>query len=187
MNRKASLELSMNTLVVVIISLVILSGGITLLYKFISGAEDTKTQLDERTQQALENMIVDQGKQVALPFHTAIVERGEVHVFGIGVLNIYPASDARGSPFTIEITPVKLLSETGEETEGFDDTAKANALRWIEYDSGEFFLQENQHTKQIIVAAPDENTKIGQYIFTVRVKHEGSSYGTVQKMYVTVS
>src|SRR3989338_7275957 len=105
MNTKGSLELSTNTLVVVIISVVILSSWVTLLYKFVSNAEDTKAELDARTIQAIENMIVDQGKQVALPFHTAKVERGDVHAFGIGVLNIYPEDTS----FEVSVQVVKLL------------------------------------------------------------------------------
>ncbi len=186
MNRKASLELSMNTLVVVIISLVILSGGVALLYKFISGAEQTKAQLDERTQTALENMIVDQGKQVAFPFNTATVERGSAHVFGVGVLNNHVVPDGtNGLHFRIQITPVKLLDGVSEELV-LSDVDKTNTLSWIEYDSSDFVLQENQHTTSLILVAPDETAKVGQYIFTVKVMLDGNSYGTLQKMYVTV-
>src|SRR3989344_8163548 len=85
---KGAIELSMNMLVMIIISIVILTGGMVLLYKFIGGAEDIKSQLDTRTDSELERLLVDQGKQVALPLHTATVTRGESHVFGIGILNI---------------------------------------------------------------------------------------------------
>ncbi|MBI2572651.1 hypothetical protein HYV86_02215 [Candidatus Woesearchaeota archaeon] len=185
MNHKGSIELSLNTLVVVIISVVILSGGVTLLYKFVTQAEDTKAQLDARTIQAIEDMVVDQGKQVALPFHTAKVERGQVHAFGVGVLNIYPEDTS----FEISVQPVKLLDGSGNEISAQGELERA--LRWVSYDTESFTLKENQHDKKSIFVAPDETAKVGQYVFTVKVltRLDGNlvTYGTVQKMYVTVS
>src|SRR3989338_1661935 len=97
MNHKGAIELSVNTLVVVIISLVILAGGITLLYKFIAGAEEIKADLDARTTEELERLLVQQGKKVALPLHVADVERGKTHVFGLGILNALEAQQDRKS------------------------------------------------------------------------------------------
>jgi hypothetical protein len=78
----------MNMLVVIILSLVILVGGVAFLYKLIAGAEQIKTDLDYRTQAELERLLVEQGQQVALPFRQATVNRGDHHVFGLGILNI---------------------------------------------------------------------------------------------------
>ena len=65
--KKGALGLSIETLVIIIISLVILSAGITLIYQFISGAEEVKAQLDQKTQDELDRALTAQGKKVALP------------------------------------------------------------------------------------------------------------------------
>ena len=68
MRKKGAIELSMSTLVIVIISMVVLGLGVKLLYSFVSGTEQIKGQLDEQTQTELQRLLVDQGKQVALSF-----------------------------------------------------------------------------------------------------------------------
>ena len=95
--KKGALGLSVETLVIIIISLVILSAGITLIYQFISGAEDIKAQLDQKTQEELDRLLVTQGKKVALPMHVATIRRGESHVFGIGILNTFDENNLRNN------------------------------------------------------------------------------------------
>ena len=85
--KRGAIGLSINTLVVIIISLVILGLGVSLLYQFIADAEDIKGQLDRKTEEELERLLVSQGQRVALPLHTANIYRGESHSFGIGILN----------------------------------------------------------------------------------------------------
>src|SRR3989344_2758265 len=105
MHKKGAIGLAVDVLVIIIISLVILAGGITILYKFIGGAEQTKAQLDERTNQELERLLVDQGQQVALPLHTAAIERGDSHVFGLGILNI----GGVGNQFKVQVELDKMV------------------------------------------------------------------------------
>ena len=94
MSKKGAIELSMSTLVIVIISLVVLGLGVKLLYSFVSSGEQLKGQLDEQTEAELQRLLVDQGKQVALPLHQATLAGGESHVFGIGILNIGGVGDS---------------------------------------------------------------------------------------------
>jgi len=177
MNKKAAIGLSINTLVVVIISLVILGGGITLLYKFIGGAEDIKAGLDTRTSQELERLLLDQGKQVALPLHVATVERGDSHVYGIGILNIGPESSFR---IDVELSKVIDLNEN-------DITDRVNSVEdWLLYDVVPISIKENQHRKEgILVNVPNE-ALVGQYIFSVRVFEGDIQYGNTQKFVVNV-
>ncbi|MBI2112052.1 hypothetical protein HYT52_00760, partial [Candidatus Woesearchaeota archaeon] len=85
-HKQGAISLSMNLLVILIISLVILGMGVTLLYKMVGTALVEKEKLDARTQQELLRLLVDEGKKVALPLHIADLYGNEKHVFGIGIL-----------------------------------------------------------------------------------------------------
>ena len=181
--KKAALGLSMEMLVVIIISIVILAGGITLLYKFIGFGEQTKRDLDERTDQELERLLSDQGKKVALPLQVADVQRGKTHVFGLGILNIGEVGDQ----FKIVVQPAP------------DQNLQASAS-WLLYDQGQIEIKEGEHRKEGILVTLPKDIPAGTYIFNVQVCSGGaepttipvvpchsdlpSPYGNLQKFYV---
>jgi len=185
MNKKAAIGLSINTLVVIIISLVILAGGISLLYKFIGGADDLKSQLDEQTKAELERLLVNQGKQVALPLHVADVYSGEQHVFGLGILNI--GGEDIGNQFSIM---VGLSKATDGQNNEITLSVKDDAEQWYLFEKETMIIEEGEHRKESIhVSVPNDALK-GQYIFNVKVLHtpgdEDAQYGNTQKFYVNV-
>jgi hypothetical protein len=182
MTKKAAIGMSVETLVVIIISLVILGGGITLLYKFIGGAEDTKALLDEKTDAELDRLLADQGKQVALPRNIATVERGENHVFGVGILNVDSAGT--GDSFTIDVNPNQAVDESGNFIDINPDEIKSN---WLLWNDGAIAIAEGEHFKESIsIQIPDEALK-GEYIFDVIVYDANSQqYGNKQKIVVKV-
>ena len=187
-NHKAAIELSINMLVMIIISIVILAAGIVLLYKFIGGAEDIKAQLDTRTDNELEQLLVDQGKQVALPLHTATLTRGSNHVFGIGILNIAVDNDK----FLLHVELAKVVDEQGTDV---TNTVNKNEIKtWLLYDSDILTVKENEHRKEsILVSIPNTALK-GQYIFNAKFmtllrdqqSGEQQQYGNTQTFTVTV-
>ncbi|MBU1622891.1 MAG: hypothetical protein KJ597_04940 [Nanoarchaeota archaeon] len=177
MNKKAAIGLSMNVLVIFILSIVILAGGITLLYKFIGGAEEQQEILDQRTQQELERLLIDQGKRVALPFQTATLSRGDSHLFGIGILNIAESAD-----FQVTIELAKAIDDTETEMEADPDIVN----QWMLFNDESFQIEQNQHVKELISVKVPTTAPNGQYIFNVRVMSDNKQYGNTQKMYVTI-
>ncbi|PIZ51658.1 hypothetical protein COY27_02995 [Candidatus Woesearchaeota archaeon CG_4_10_14_0_2_um_filter_33_13] len=185
MSKKGAIGLSMDVLVIVIISLVILGAGVSLLYQFIGGATDIKTQLDTRTEAELERLLVDQGKMVALPLHVATIERGESHVFGIGIMNI----GGVGDEFLISITLEKVADDFNKDITNQVDTF--GVKNWLLYDDETLIIKEGQsHKESIVVNVPPE-ASVGQYIFNARVCsnlpcNQANQYGNTQKFYVNV-
>ncbi len=169
----------MNMLVVIILSLVILAGGVAFLYKLIAGAEQIKTDLDSRTQAELERLLVEQGQQVALPFRQATINRGEHHVFGLGIFNI-----GEGQEFHIKVT---LSSAVNEQNEEIGVTAE-EVQDWLLYDAKQFTMAENEHhSKGILINVP-KTAASGQYIFGVEVLTEDEGkYGNAQLIVVKVT
>ncbi len=177
LHKKATIGLSVETLVVVIISLVVLAGGVTLIYKFIEGAETNKALLDEKTNIELERLLVDEGKEVALPKNVATIERGTTHVFGIGILNV-GAEDS----FKIEVEPSTAIDKSGNEFEPGEEV-----IQWLLYNSEPVKLAEGEHDKISILVKVPKEALVGQYIFNVKVlDSEPKQYGNTQKFTVNV-
>ena len=183
MQKRGAIGLSINTLVIVIISMVILGGGITMMYKFISGAEDTKNQLDAKTDAELERLLVDQGKPVALPLHVATVEAGETHVFGLGILNIKQTTD----DFNIEVTIAKIVDKEQNNLIDADASLLETANSYLLYNTESVTIKQNGHHKESILVDLPEDAKKGQYIYKARVKDKDSKlHGNPQTFYVNV-
>lgn len=176
--KKGAIELSVNMLIVIIISLVILAGGITLLYKFLGGAVDFKLNLDAQTENELQRMLVQDGKIVALPVNKAIIPRGEQKTFGLGVMNI-----GKKETFTVFVNPSSpgYFPPSGPS----QDNPPTNS--WVLYDDSAFSLeQQQQHTQPILISVPND-AENGIYLFDVSVrKGDGQAYGGVQKIQIEV-
>lgn len=159
--KRGSIELSINTLVVVMISLVILGLGITLLYQFIGGAAEIQGHLDQRTEDELEHLLTDQGKRVALPLHTANVPPGESHTFGIGILNI----GEEKQEYYLIILGVNYITENGDIKQVPPEVID----EWILYNNEALNVEPADNRKEPILVAVPENAPRGQYIFKAKV------------------
>ncbi|MDP3989603.1 MAG: hypothetical protein Q8Q01_00160 [archaeon] len=159
--KRGSIGLSVNILVVVIISLVILGLGVNLLYQFIGGATEIQGHLDQRTEEELEHLLTDQGKRVALPLHTANVLPGESHTFGIGILNI----GEEKQDYFIAIDEVNYIDDDGivkKFPQGVLD-------EWILYNDQKLNVEPADNRKEPILVSVPENAPRGQYIFKAKV------------------
>ena len=84
--KKGAISLSVNIMVILIISIFILGLGISFLAKLMGTGETVKDQLDAETERQLEQLLVKQGDKVALPLNKITLHRGQDHIFGVGVL-----------------------------------------------------------------------------------------------------
>jgi type II secretory pathway pseudopilin PulG len=176
--KRGAIALSMNVLVILIISFVVLGMGITLLYKMVGGAIDKKAELDGRTQQELQRLLIDGGKSVALPSNIATIIAGDDHIFGIGVLNIDPVE----TEFKVDIVLDRAVDDLGE-----DFSSEVIYDQWLLYYQ-DFDVQNADHHIQPILVSIPGNAKKGKYIFNVKILKNSNAeqYGNTQKIIVTV-
>ncbi|MBU0470720.1 MAG: hypothetical protein KKA62_00415 [Nanoarchaeota archaeon] len=180
MKKKGAIALSMDFLVVIIISLVILAGGITLVYKFIGGAEEIKSDLDKKTTDELERLLVGQGQKVALPLHVADVPRGDTHIFGLGIMNMKESTET----FFISLELSKVVDAA--EADITNQVDKSKVKNWVLFDGKGIMIEPGNSIKEpLLVNIPKDAVK-GQYIFSVKVSTSGEVYGNAQKFFVNV-
>lgn len=186
-SKKAAINLSVEFLVVIVISLVILGMGVTLLYKFLGGAEDVKRDLDRKTEDELRRLLIDEGKRVALPLHLAELSPGERHIFGIGILNV--ENDEKF--FFMRVEGVKAADQ---ENHLFSPAVELREVEtWLLYSRSAINLKKGEnHFEPLMVEVPKKDVKKGTYIFDLVVRRDdpdprvGVQYGNTQKFIVVV-
>lgn len=179
-NKKGVVSLSINVLVIIIISLVILGLGVSLLFKFIGTSVDVKTDLDERTSQQIESLLVDKGQIVALPLHVKTVFPGSQPIFGIGVLNINDLDE-----FTLQTSLSTYIDEQGKGQTSPELITKAQD--WLLYSPAPFTVKQNENEKLSILVNVPKDAPPGQYIFNAKIfNSKKEQYGNTQKFTVIV-
>ena len=177
MQNKKAIELSINFLVVVILSLVILSSGIYLIRNFFRTTEEIKAQIDEQTEAQIENLL-NQGELVAVPLNRRTIPIENYGLFGVGILNI----DSSPKTFQLSVSFNAAYDKTNNQI------TNINGNDWLLYDSDPFTLQPNEDKKMAVLVDVPE-TQEGIYIFNVKVIDADTNqpYGDItKKIYVEV-
>ena len=176
MNKKA-IELSVNFLVIVILSIVMLTSGVLLIKQFFGTATDLEKTLDDRTVSHIEDLL-DEGDYVAIPVKRKEIQRGDSQVFGLGILNIN--SNAPTKTFTIVVEFKRLITK-GTEDIIEDTTPDFDPNTWTLYQDSVLLGYNEKKVTQILVEIP-KNAPPGQYIYNVNIPE----YQRLTKIYAIV-
>ena len=175
---KRGIALSINFLVVIIISLVVFGSGIAFLYKLMGSAEEFKGSLDSKTADQLNRLLVDQGQKVALPRQSVHTEPGKITSFGIGILNIQELK--YGTKFTIKIEPSVAVDKNNKPL-------TLPGKEWLLFNAGPYVIKENEHKSVPIGISIPKTTKKGTYIFNAKILDgNGKIYDNIKKFNVVV-
>ncbi|HLD43716.1 MAG TPA: hypothetical protein VJB08_07070 [Candidatus Nanoarchaeia archaeon] len=156
---KRGIELSVNFLVMLILSLIVFMFGLYLVYQFFGTAVDLQTQLDEQTEKELQAMLIS-GERVALPKTQVNLQRGKSYTFGLGILNTLGAE----KEFSVNIIEGQAYQgATLIPTNGLDTIpAKTYSIK---------------NTEQRLLAIPvrvNQDAQIGTHTLDVRVCYANS-------------
>ncbi len=183
MNSKGAIGLSINVIVLIIISLVILALGINLLYTFIEDTNQLHGDIDERTKQELEKLLIQGGNLVALPFDNVDLLPSQSHSFGLGIRNIRGEGD-----FQVRVILARMAVPDNPDLLADNQQQKDDIVnKWLLYNTGNIPLKEHDsHTETILVTVPAD-TLPGKYIFRVEVRKSGQEYANPQLFIVNVT
>ena len=211
MNKKAAFQLSVNFLVIMIISIVVFASSIYLINKFFTQAETIKLTYDERTEKEIERLL-DDGSRIAIPFDKKTISNGEFETFGIGILNVLNTGASNNFDITISFNEAfdnknnRICRMADQETCGYPQT-------WLQTSSGiqgpsgisiqgisiQKTIPNNQQEKFLLGVEVKDAPK-GTYIFDLMVCMGDTSatnyndcpsafpdiYDTLHKLYVIV-
>lgn len=173
MNKKASMELSVNFLVVMIICLLLLGVGIFLVTKGISVSERWNKDVDEGQKRQVLNLMSNGGLVFVVPTQVTI-DRGDKYAFTLGISN-----------------------ELGKESQFSFTVAQENQLLRgtpVIYFIGDAVKVKNNdhHFWPIMIEMPKEAEK-GTFIFNIYVCNDvnckpssAKRYGEMQQILINV-
>lgn len=176
MHTKKAIELSINFIVILIISIIVFGFGVRFISKLSSQAtelqEITTAELDER----IGSLICEGSDRVCVGIDRKTIRRTKFDVFGLKIVNILESQSfdiivERPSPsgYTINKQPI-----------GSDNLIWNPKTRSV-------FIEKNEEKNLGIGVQVPANIVSGTYIFDVRIQTEdGKSYSNVQKLYVDV-
>jgi len=180
---KKGIELSINFIVMLIITLAVFGMGLVLANKFFGEAKNIQEELDYKTEQEILS-ILDSGERVSIPINQKDIRKGKSEVFGLGVLNII----GTGESFSITVLPGIYIPAGATESTRIWPTNKPSTK--LEFPENE--IKNNDKRVYSIPIAVPKGTPNGRYVFDVTVRCKTSNdcgddglYGK-QKIYVTV-
>lgn len=176
MLNKRAIELSLNFLVIFIISIVIFGFGISFIKRLSSEAIDLQdiaiADLDKR----ISDVICEGSDRVCIGRERLTIRRKELGVFGLKILNMLDSQE-----FEIKVDPSSPLGYKKDNTPITDPPLLVNPP------SRAVRIGKNEEKQVGIGVQVPPNAASGTYILNVDIKQQnGESYSTVQKLYVDV-
>lgn len=191
---KKGIELSINFLVIIIISLAVFGMGIVFVNKIFFSAAQKVDEMGAQTKNELARLL-DQGDKVAMPFFQETVIHGKTATFGIGVLNTLTASSTENFTIVVEfdeayrkdnseICNAGDTSGCGSDPDG-EGTQEDNG--WLAYDQKEHTIKSNEQGSYTIAINPPKDTPTGVYIFNVAVCYDVPPSDPLNDLYESAS
>jgi len=181
--RKKGIEIGINFLVVIIISLVVFITGLVFAFNFFGKAQTYQNQVDQNTRREIENTIINQGNRVAAYPTQIELFAGKDETIGLGVFSIgFTAS----TDFTLDVSCDKFIKT--DQSEGDYLATSACPKIQILYAPKTVAINPNGDNVYAIYIK-NTGAQQGTYIINGRVTYKDSNnidqqYGDVQKIYL---
>ncbi len=178
MINKKSLELSLNFLVIIIISITIFGLGIYFISNLAQEAEDlrelTLAQIDEQ----IRDLTCEGSDRICMFAEKIKIQRGKVGYFGIKILNILDSEN-----FQVVVNPSSPLGYKRDNS----PIAGPELIINPKIRPPIYIKKNEDKTIGIGVQVPQDAPIGGTYIINVEIRNSGNLYVPLQKLYVEVS
>lgn len=195
MNRKAGIQISINFLVVMMISIVIIGLGLVLINRMVGSGGDQISSMDDRLRTQIEDLLVRENRLVAIPIVEKEFDRGTGDFFGIGVMNL----QLQTVNFSVNVTFDRAFHRiTGNDITG-QLSGLNNASNWVLlFDGVKDIRARDKYVFTVGFQVP-RTALPGLYIYNVSVtnstntpapdcidNHLNCYDGSIHKLYVKV-
>ena len=177
MHNKKAIELSLNFIVTIIISIVIFSFGIWFISSLVHHANDLKDLTVKDLEDRIGDLVCQGSERVCIGNDRKIIPRTKLDVFGLKVMNIMDSQQ-----FTIIVTASNPMGFTKEK-----QPINNGPPLELKYQTTSVLINQNDEHNFAIGVQVSANAASGTYIFNVDIKKEDeTSYVGIQKFYVEV-
>lgn len=178
MLKKGAIELSVNFLVIIIISIVIFGFGVYFISTLSSKATDltrmTTTELDQK----IADLVCEGYDRVCIGTEKKTIAKKNFDVFGIRIFNVMPTQD-----FDITVTPpVDKLGIRYDKT----PIPLTSSQLIVNPGSRSVNIGQNEERNIGIGVQVPPNAVPGIYILNVEIKIGSNQYVPIQKLYIEV-
>lgn len=192
-NSKKGFELSINFIVVLILTLVTFGGGLMLARNMFSGADDIRTKLSQQQEKQIEQMMMNNDERVVLPVNKKSIKAGSHTVVGIGVNNMLRTSDsgdASVNNFRINVT-ISAVQIKDSNCDLSNWNCGAHPKTYVNMLTTDYSIKKNDYRVIEIPVLIPSTAMRGVYVYNVNVSYKDSSenyldYDVIKKLYVTV-
>lgn len=194
-NKSAAVELSVNMIVITVLSLIVLGIGFYLVTNIFTTANEYKQQLDEQTKDNIITSLRESGELISLPITKYTVQRKGVETIGVGIYNNAGASQT----FYVKIECTEAIAKDKTElcakNNGVPCNIEATSFcsDWITkgFDKETIKNKESTVEELFVIVPQDAPSGIFGYIVKVCTGNEcdatgATQYGPSKKFYVTV-
>jgi hypothetical protein len=192
--RKAAIELSANFLVVIIISIVIMAGGLALFFKLTSHVEKWKDTMDKQSEERIRSLMLSNNYKVALYPNSLELSPDKGELVGIGISNELLEEKV----FLISVDSVKYFAtseSTPQERYHTPPPINPSAQKWtndnIKFMSPDLKIPAKDFRSKNFLVIPPKGSMKGQYVVTLQINYRTppaiaeTEYGKLQ-VFVTV-
>lgn len=175
---KKGLELSINFIVIIIVSIIVFFFGVQFIYQLGSEATKLQSMTVEELDRKIGNLACEGSERVCLGFDKKEIKRGKLGVFSLRIINILDSQN-----FDIIVS---RPSPSGYTKKGTAIAPAEDKLNWMPR-SRTVYISKNEEKNMAIGVEVPKDAKSGKYIFDVDVRIEsGETYNSLHKIYVEV-
>lgn len=161
MNNKKGLELSINFIVIIIISLIVFFFGARFIYQLGSEATQLQSMTVEELDRKIGSLACEGSEKVCFGFDKKIIKRGKLGIFSLRIINILDSQD-----FDVIVT---RPSTPGYTKQG-DPIPSDNLI--VKPASRTAYIKENGERNLAIGVEVPKNAVSGTYIFDVAICYD---------------
>jgi len=169
LKNKKAVELSMNFLVVVILSIVVLSMGLVFVTRLFSEAAKIPDSLNQKTETEIARLL-SSGERTAIYPGEITIPRGKADVFGLGVLNIASDNDEKCFYVNAQVSTT-AVGKDGKTISVTNQIGMAMVKQ-------NYVIENKDKQNILILAKVNSNAESGTYIIDVQPFREAISAGS---------
>lgn len=185
MNRRA-MELAVNTLVVLILGITIVTGGMVLMYKIFDKVQGIPSEVDAQTQKQLFNILLGSKKRISVLNNVQDIKRKEQAIFPVATMN---QEEGTSTEFKVDPVP-KLVVDPGDDcAQQWTANPDQNYLDACPVASAlddPFMLKRYESKAFYVVVDVPKGASNGEYTFEVNVQKNDNGWTDYARAKVNV-
>jgi len=155
-NKKGAIEMSMQTIIIIVIGVTLLTLGLRFVYSIFKGVGGTPEKLGALSDKQLNDIFGESDEALYLPTDTIETDQGAPVSAYLYLRN--PGSDSANFKYDVTVTDKPSESYSDERIQ-----------KWLVWNKGERTIRSGQGLKDRILIKVPPNAPLGTYFFSIEL------------------